>query len=67
MDISIGINITPEQIIDAIRRMKKNERAVLIEDILAAASPEYLKSIREAREDYRKGRTFTHDEVFKGK
>lgn len=34
------------------------------EDLLAATSPTYLKSIREAREDYAKNRVFTHHEVF---
>ena len=34
------------------------------EDLLAATSSNYLKSIREAREDYKKGRVFTHEEVF---
>ncbi len=34
------------------------------EDLLASASPSYIKSIKEAREDYRKGRVFTHTEVF---
>ncbi|MFH1723026.1 MAG: type II toxin-antitoxin system Phd/YefM family antitoxin [Elusimicrobiota bacterium] len=34
------------------------------EDLLAAASPEYLKSIREAREDYTRGRVFSHQDVF---
>ncbi|MCL5031197.1 MAG: hypothetical protein M1480_19510 [Bacteroidetes bacterium] len=66
-EISIGINISREQIIDAIKKMKKEDRTSLIEDILAASSPEYLKSIREAREDYKKGRVFSHAEVFKSK
>ncbi|OGU35168.1 MAG: hypothetical protein A2068_01160 [Ignavibacteria bacterium GWB2_35_6b] len=64
---SIGINITRTQIIDAIKRMNKKDRTALVEDILASSSPEYLKSIREAREDYRKGRVFSHDEVFNSK
>lgn len=34
------------------------------EDLLAANSPRYVKSIREARQDYRKGRVFSHDQVF---
>jgi len=34
------------------------------EDLLALASPAYRKSIREARQDYRRGRTFSHEEVF---
>lgn len=60
----IELNITPAQIIDAIKRMKKEDRDSLVEDILASSSPEYLKSIREAREDYKKGRVNSHDEVF---
>lgn len=34
------------------------------EDLLAATSPEYLKSVKEARNDYEKGRTFSHEDVF---
>ncbi len=34
------------------------------EDLLALTSKEYLRSIREARSDYKGGRTFTHREVF---
>lgn len=34
------------------------------EDLLAAHSPNYLKSIKEARKDAKKGRLYTHHEVF---
>lgn len=34
------------------------------EDLLAAASKEYRKSIREARDDYKKGRLLTHHDIF---
>ena len=34
------------------------------EDLLALHSPPYLKSIRQAREEYRHSRTLTHQEVF---
>lgn len=34
------------------------------EDLLALASPSHIKSVKEAREDYKKGRVFTHTEVF---
>ena len=34
------------------------------EDLLALSSPEYLASIREAREDARRGRLTPHAEVF---
>ncbi|MBM4162341.1 MAG: hypothetical protein FJ217_14725 [Ignavibacteria bacterium] len=64
---SIGIHITPQQINDAVRRMKRSERTAFVEDLIAAASPDYLDSIREAREDYKKGRVYTHNEVFKRK
>lgn len=36
----------------------------LFEDLLALSSPSYLKSIKKAREDYKKGKFFTHEEVF---
>ncbi|RLE05187.1 MAG: hypothetical protein DRJ06_09310 [Candidatus Aminicenantes bacterium] len=34
------------------------------EDLLALASSEYLESIKNAREDYNKGRIFEHKDVF---
>ena len=35
-----------------------------LEDLLALASPKYLKSIRGAREDAKLGRLLSHAEVF---
>ena len=60
----ISIDISKSQIIAAVKKMEKEQREDLIEDLIAEASPEYLESIREAREDYRQGRVFSHDEVF---
>lgn len=60
----ITLSISREQIIAAVKKMKKAQREAFIEDLLAAVSPAYLASIREAREDYHEGRTYTHDEVF---
>ena len=34
------------------------------EDLLAAASPEYAQSIKEARADYEAGRVFDHEDAF---
>ena len=34
------------------------------EDLLALKSPEYLESVKEARENYKKGEKYTLDEVF---
>jgi hypothetical protein len=44
--------------------MKNEDRKLFLEDLLASTSPEYLESIRQAREDYRAGRVKTHKEVF---
>lgn len=64
MQNSLHVSISPEQIIDAVKRMDKEEQAAFIEDLLLSISPEYLASIREAREDYKEGRTYSHDEAF---
>jgi hypothetical protein len=61
---ALKVNINPEEIIEAVKEMKKNERKAFLENILAATSPEYLESITEAREDYRAGRVRTHKDVF---
>lgn len=34
------------------------------EDLLALASPKYLKNIKEAREQYKNGEIFTFEETF---
>jgi hypothetical protein len=61
---AIKVEVKPQDIISAVKRMKKTERDGFLEDLLAATSPEYLKSIREARADYKAGRISSHDEVF---
>jgi hypothetical protein len=58
------MEVTPEIIIDAVKKMSKKERNSFLEDLLASTSPEYLKSIKEARADYKKGRVKTHEEAF---
>ncbi len=61
---NIKMEIKPEVIIGAIKKMNKKERDAFLEDLLASSSPEYLKSIKEARSDYKAGRVKTHREVF---
>jgi len=61
---AIKMEVDPEKIIEAVRNMKKTERDSFLENLLAATSPEYLKSIKEARDDYRAGRVKSHEEVF---
>lgn len=61
---TVKIEIKREEVIEAIKAMRKKEREAFLEDLLAATSPEYLKSIREARADYKTGRVKSHAEVF---
>jgi hypothetical protein len=61
---TVTINLSPVEIIKAVKKMKKRERDAFLEDILASTSPEYLDSIREARADYKAGRVKSHEEVF---
>jgi len=58
------MEINTDDIVQAIRKMEKNSRDALIEDILAATSPEYLKSIKDARADYKAGRIVNHNDLF---
>lgn len=60
----MSMRVEAEEIIAAVRRMKPREREVFLEDLLAATSPKYLESIREARRDYKSGRIKSHAEVF---
>lgn len=61
---AVKISVTSKDIIKAVRGMRKWERDAFLEDLLASTSPEYLKSIRKARADYKANRVKTHEEVF---
>lgn len=62
--IEVKVPISADDIIVAVKKMKKLEREVFIEDLLAMTSPEYLQSIREARAEYKAGKTKSHKEIF---
>ena len=61
---TIKVEVKHQDIIAAVKKMKKAERDRFLEDLLASTSPEYLKSIKEARADYKAGRVKSHEEVF---
>ena len=61
---TIKVEVKPQDIIAAVKKMKKEERDSFLEDLLASTSPEYLRSIKEARADYKAGRVKSHEEVF---
>ncbi len=64
MPRTLNIKVRPEEIIKAVKEMKKKEREAFLEDLLGASSPDYLNSIREARADYAAKRVKSHEEVF---
>lgn len=64
MPTAVKMEISPEAIIRAMKRMEKSARQMFLEDLIAATSPEYLQSIREARRDVKEGRVKSHGEVF---
>lgn len=61
---AVRMDVKPEVIIEAVKRMKKGEREAFLEDLLASTSPKYLESIRGARADYKAKRVKTHAQVF---
>lgn len=62
--LAVKVPISSNEIIDAVKKMKKREREAFIEDLLAMTSPEYLRSIKEARAEYKAGKTKSHGEIF---
>jgi hypothetical protein len=61
---TVKLHVKPEEIIEAIKGMEKRKREAFLEDLIAATSPEYLSSIREARADYKAKRVKALKEVF---
>jgi len=64
MKQEIRLSVDPEMIIEAVKAMKKKDQDEFLEDLLAATSPDFIESIKEARADYKSGRVFEHSEVF---
>jgi hypothetical protein len=64
MATALKMEVSPETIIRAVKGMKKAARRAFLEDLIAATSPEYLQSIRDARRDYTAGRVKPHADVF---
>ena len=64
MSTALKMEVSPETIIRAVKGMKKTARRAFLEDLIAATSPEYLQSIREARREFKVGRVKPHADVF---
>lgn len=63
-NLEIKGKFTLKDIITAVKELNQEEKEFFIESLLAATSPEYLESIREARQDYKAGRVLSHEDVF---
>ena len=61
--LELKVPISADEIIEAVKRVKKTQRGFL-EDFLALTSPDYLYSILETREEYKTGKTKSHNEIF---
>ena len=61
----VKVSVSLEELVTALREMKDEDREWFLENLLAATSPDYLKSIREAREDFRQGRVLSAEELFR--
>ena len=66
-DIKINMGLSLSDVIAAVKKLKPAEKELFIESLLAATSPEYLESIKEARQEYQSGKVHTMNEVFKKK
>jgi hypothetical protein len=62
LEVKVGVSI--KEIIAAIAELDEEDREFLIENLLAATSPEYLESIKEAREEYKRGEVVSHERLF---
>lgn len=62
--IEVKVPVSSDDIIEAVKKMKKYEREAFIEDLLAVTSPDYIQSIKESRADYKAGKTKSHQELF---
>ena len=61
---TVRMEVKSEEIIEAVKKMRKEEQHAFLEDLLASTSPEYLDSIKEARRQYKAKNVKTHGEVF---
>lgn len=60
----VKISFSLKEVISAINELDPEEKEFFVENIVAATSPEYIESVKEARADYQKGRVISHEELF---
>ena len=63
LEVKVGLSVG--ELVAALRGLSDEDREFFIENLLAATSPDYLESIKQARKDYKEGRTVPYEELFK--
>ena len=61
----LNVKLSFYDIVNALKQLSPEARQDFIEDLQAATSPSYIKSIKEARAEYDTGKVFFHKEAFK--
>jgi hypothetical protein len=64
-EVEVKIGFSVADLAAALQQLSDEDREFFIENLLAATSPEYLKSIDEARRDYREGKTIPYEKLFR--
>jgi hypothetical protein len=64
-EVEVKIGFSVADLAAALQQLSDEDREFFIENLLAATSPEYLKSIDEARRDYREGKTVPYEKLFR--
>lgn len=65
LEVEVKVGLSVKDLITALQGLSNEDREFFIENLLAATNPDYLKSIEEARKDYKEGRTVSYEELFK--
>jgi len=60
----LKVELTFYDIVNALKHLNPKERQDFIEDLQAATNPSYIKTIKEARAEYKAGKVLSHKEVF---
>lgn len=66
-EVEVKVVLSVKDLVAALQGLSDEDKEFFIENLLAATNPEYLKSIDEARKDYKEGRTVSYEELFKGR
>ena len=64
-EVEVKIGFSVADLAAALQQLSDEDREFFIENLLASTSPEYLKSIDEARRDYREGKTIPYEKLFR--